>query len=111
MSQPESPKEENQPKDHPLDDKYIQLQKEQQELQHQEACLHAWNSLQGDIHQLHQLFVDFNKIVDVNFLIYSDSLFCGSIVILYHIFFLGPKGAGQYSRRKRRINKCKCNRR
>lgn len=64
MSQPESPKEENQPKNHPLDDKYVQLQKEQQELQHQEACLHTWNTLQGDIHQLHQLFVDFNQIVD-----------------------------------------------
>ncbi|XP_068966596.1 syntaxin-17 [Bombus flavifrons] len=64
MSQPESPKEEDQPKSHPLDDTYIQLQKEQQELQHQEACLHTWNTLQEDIHQLHQLFLDFNKIVD-----------------------------------------------
>lgn len=75
MSQPESPKEEDQPKSHPLDDTYIQLQKEQQELQHQEACLHTWNTLQEDIHQLHQLFLDFNKIVDVNFLVFSDLSF------------------------------------
>ncbi|XP_061929807.1 syntaxin-17 [Apis cerana] len=61
---PESSINEDQANSYPLDNTYIQLQKEQQDLQHQEACLHAWNTLQGDIHQLHQLFVDFNKIVD-----------------------------------------------
>ncbi|CAL7935499.1 unnamed protein product [Xylocopa violacea] len=64
MSRPESPNDEDQPKSHPLDNRYIQLQEEQQDLQRQEACLHAWNTLQGDIHQLHQLFTDFNKVVD-----------------------------------------------
>ena len=58
---PESSINEDQANSHPLDNTYIQLQKEQQDLQHQEACLHAWNTLQGD---------DFNKIVDVNYLIY-----------------------------------------
>lgn len=64
ISQPSSPKEEHQNTKHPLDDRYIQLQEEHEELQRQQICLDAWNSLQGDIHQLHQLFVDFNKIVD-----------------------------------------------
>ncbi|XP_003705674.1 syntaxin 17 [Megachile rotundata] len=63
-SPPDSPKSEDQPESHPLDSRYVQLQEEQQELERQQACMHAWNSLQGDIHQLHQLFVDFNKIVD-----------------------------------------------
>lgn len=64
LSQPSSPKEEDQSIQHPLDDRYVQLQEEQEEIQRQQTCLHAWNSLQVDIHQLHQLFIDFNKIVD-----------------------------------------------
>ncbi|XP_033210971.1 syntaxin-17 isoform X2 [Belonocnema kinseyi] len=44
-------------------DKYIQLQDEHEELERQKACLYAWNSLQNDLQQLHQLFIDFNKIV------------------------------------------------
>ncbi|KZC04907.1 PREDICTED: syntaxin-17 [Dufourea novaeangliae] len=64
MSPPQSPKNENQDKDHPLEDSYIQLQKDQQDLQHQQTCLHAWNNLQGDINQLHELFVDFNNVVN-----------------------------------------------
>ncbi|XP_029052267.1 syntaxin-17 [Osmia bicornis bicornis] len=64
ISPPDLPKSKDQAKEHPLDNRYVQLQEEQQELQRQQACLHAWNSLQGDIHHLHQLFVDFNKIVD-----------------------------------------------
>ncbi|CAK9802925.1 STX17 [Anthophora plagiata] len=61
---PISSKDEDQAESYPLDNRYMQLQEKQQELQHQETCLHAWNNLQGDMHQLHQLFVDFNKIVD-----------------------------------------------
>nr|XP_034173664.1 syntaxin-17 [Osmia lignaria] len=64
ISPPDLPKSKDQAKEHPLDNRYVQLQEEQQELQRQQACLHAWDSLQGDIHHLHQLFVDFNKIVD-----------------------------------------------
>ncbi|XP_078042229.1 syntaxin 17 [Augochlora pura] len=63
LSPPESPKNEDQEEDHPLNDRYVQLHEEQQELQHQEACLHTWNSLHEDINQLHELFTDFNKIV------------------------------------------------
>ncbi|XP_017892074.1 syntaxin-17 [Ceratina calcarata] len=58
------PVDEDDTEDHPLDEKQIQLHEEQQQLQRQQTCLHAWNSLQGDIHQLYQLFIDFNKIVD-----------------------------------------------
>ncbi|CAK9797895.1 STX17 [Anthophora quadrimaculata] len=61
---PISSKDEDQAESHPLDNRYVQLQEKQQELQHQETCLHVWSNLQEDIHQLHQLFVDFNKIVD-----------------------------------------------
>lgn len=95
---PESSINENQANSHPLDNTYIQLQKEQQDLQHQEACLHAWNTLQGDIHQLHQLFVDFNKIVDVNYLIYSYLLFFACI---YDFLFisLGSKRTSEFSRK------------
>ncbi|XP_017753473.1 PREDICTED: syntaxin-17 isoform X2 [Eufriesea mexicana] len=64
LSQPQSSKDEDQSKSDPLQNKYVQLQEKQRDLQHQEACLHAWNTLQGDIHQLHQLYVDFNKLVD-----------------------------------------------
>lgn len=53
-------KHENQ--EDPIDEQNVQLQAEQ-ELQRQQACLHAWNDLQGDMQHLHQLFVDFNQIV------------------------------------------------
>ncbi|XP_053971314.1 syntaxin-17 [Hylaeus anthracinus] len=64
ISRPQSPEDEDQPKSHPLDNRYMQVQEEQQELQRQQACLHAWNNLQEDIHQLQELFIEFNKIVD-----------------------------------------------
>ncbi|EZA60598.1 hypothetical protein DMN91_000947 [Ooceraea biroi] len=48
---------------HPLDDSYVQLQAEQEDLQRQQACLHVWNTLQGDMQQLHELFIEFNKVV------------------------------------------------
>lgn len=63
-SRPESPKHEDEAHGHPLNDRYVQLQEEQEDLQRQQACLHTWNNLQGDITHLHQLFADFNKIVD-----------------------------------------------
>ncbi|KAH0948427.1 hypothetical protein HN011_003627 [Eciton burchellii] len=47
---------------HELDDNHIQLQAEE-DLQHQQACLHAWNALQEDIQQLYNLFIEFNKVV------------------------------------------------
>ena len=59
-------KDENQAENDPLGDKYIQLQAEHEELEKQKACLHAWNSLQSDLQQLHQLFIDFNKVVHVS---------------------------------------------
>ncbi|XP_033340600.1 syntaxin 17 [Megalopta genalis] len=64
LSPPESPKGEDQEKDHRLNDRYVQLHEQQQELEHQQACLHTWNNLHEDINQLHDLFIDFNKIVD-----------------------------------------------
>lgn len=48
----------------PLDNRYIQLQEEYEQLQRQQACLHSWNTLQNEIQQLHELFVEFNKIVE-----------------------------------------------
>ncbi|KYN04366.1 PREDICTED: syntaxin-17 [Cyphomyrmex costatus] len=65
-SPPMSPtSKENQPDEiqHPLDDRNIQLQVEQENLQRQQTCLHVWNRLQGDIQQLHELFTEFNKVV------------------------------------------------
>lgn len=62
ISPPVSPMSENQEVQHPLDSS-IQLQAEQDDLQHEQACLHVWNSLQGDIQQLHELFVEFDKVV------------------------------------------------
>ncbi|XP_014483132.1 PREDICTED: syntaxin-17 [Dinoponera quadriceps] len=47
---------------HPLAN--VQLQVEQEDLQHQQDCLQVWNSLQGDIQQLHELFVEFDKVVN-----------------------------------------------
>lgn len=51
---------------HPLDNRSIQLQAEQENLQRQQTCLHVWNHLQGDIQQLHELFTEFNKVVHVS---------------------------------------------
>uniref|UniRef100_A0A0C9RJ84 STX17_1 protein n=1 Tax=Fopius arisanus TaxID=64838 RepID=A0A0C9RJ84_9HYME len=45
------------------DKAFLNLQTEIEDLRRQEACLHAWNSLQGELQQLHQLFVDFNKLI------------------------------------------------
>lgn len=44
----------------------VQLQAEQENLEHQQACLHAWNSVQEDMQQLHELFNEFNKLVTVS---------------------------------------------
>ncbi|KAG7187720.1 hypothetical protein KM043_016774 [Ampulex compressa] len=63
ISEPISPMTEDQSPKHPLDDRDIQLKQEQEEFQRQQTCLYAWNSLQDDIHQLHDLFIDFNKFV------------------------------------------------
>lgn len=64
LPRPESPKNENHKEEHPLEDRYVLLQEEQQGLQDEQACLHTWNNLQEDINQFHELFVNINKIVD-----------------------------------------------
>ncbi|XP_076649139.1 syntaxin 17 [Halictus rubicundus] len=64
LSRPQSPKSEDHEEEHPLNDRYVLLQEEQQDLQNEQACLHTWNNLQEDISQFHELFVDINKIVD-----------------------------------------------
>ncbi|XP_046469927.1 syntaxin-17 [Neodiprion pinetum] len=58
-----STKDEDEATNHPFQDGNIQLHAEEKELERQQACLHAWNSLQDDMIQLHQLFVDFNQLV------------------------------------------------
>lgn len=50
----------------PFDDSNVQLQTEQKDLQRQQTCLQVWNQLQGEIQQLHELFVEFNKVVHVS---------------------------------------------
>jgi hypothetical protein len=57
---------------HELNDNHIQLQAEE-DLQHQQACLHAWNALQEDIQQLYNLFIEFNKVVYVSTLFHLES--------------------------------------
>lgn len=54
---------------HPLDDSYVQLQAEEEDVQRQQACLQVWNSLQREIQQLHELFTEFNKVVHVNIIL------------------------------------------
>lgn len=68
LSPPSSPVTGNQ-LPHPLAN--IQLQAEQEDLQHQQDCLEDWNSLQDDIQQLHVLFVEFNKVVHVSMISYD----------------------------------------
>lgn len=63
---PRSPGSESQESQHPLEDNGIQLQAEQEDLQRQQTCLQVWNRLQGEIQQLHELFVEFNKVVHVS---------------------------------------------
>ena len=65
ISRPESPKDEDGSATDPLDHRQIELHAEEEDLERQQACLHAWNSLQNDLQQLHQLFVDFNQIIQV----------------------------------------------
>ncbi|XP_070167723.1 syntaxin-17 [Polyergus mexicanus] len=60
---PTSSKNENQETESSFNDNDIQLQIEQEDLQHQQTCLHAWNCLQEEIQQLHELFAEFNEIV------------------------------------------------
>ncbi|XP_015604453.1 syntaxin-17 [Cephus cinctus] len=62
-ARPASPKNEDQTTESPFQEGDLQLHAEQEELERQQACLHSWNILQNDMHQLHQLFIDFNKIV------------------------------------------------
>lgn len=74
LSPPASPVSENQEAQHPLEDSNVQSQAEQEDLEHQQACLHVWNSLQGDIQQLHELFVEFDKVVHVTISILYDMI-------------------------------------
>ncbi|XP_008553900.1 syntaxin-17 [Microplitis demolitor] len=60
---PSTPTEEDGEQSYPLDDRYVQLQTENDEIERQNACLHAWNSLQNDLQQLHQLFIHMNKLI------------------------------------------------
>ncbi|XP_014222932.1 syntaxin-17 [Trichogramma pretiosum] len=46
-----------------LDNQFLQIQAEQEDLDQQEACLRAWTSLQNDLQELQHLFLDFNKLV------------------------------------------------
>ncbi|XP_020278941.1 syntaxin-17 [Pseudomyrmex gracilis] len=59
---PPSFKSQHQEMQHPLDDN-IQLQAEKEDFLRQQACLEVWNSLQEEIQQLHELFIEFNKVV------------------------------------------------
>lgn len=63
---PISPKNENQKSNDLPEDNQVQLQAEQEDLQRQQTCLFIWNHLQGEIQQLHELFVEFNKVVYVS---------------------------------------------
>lgn len=63
LSGASSPKEEDEDTQYIFKDCNVKLQEEQENLERQQACLHTWNNLQDDMHQLHQLFIDFNKIV------------------------------------------------
>lgn len=64
-SSPASPTSEPEELQHPLDNSG-HVQAEQEDLQHQQTCLQVWNRLQGEIQQLHELFVEFNKVVHVS---------------------------------------------
>lgn len=87
LSGPSSPKEEDQDAQYVFRDHNIQLHKEHQDLERQQACLHTWTDLQDDIYQLHELFTDFNKIVHVSILslfkVTSDNELYKSIIILF----------------------------
>lgn len=65
-SPPMSPESESpESQQHPLENS-IQLQAEQEDLQRQQTCLQVWNRLQGEIQQLRELFIEFNKVVYVS---------------------------------------------
>lgn len=55
---------ENETEDGPLDQRQLQLDEEQEKLERQQACAHTWGSLQGEIHQLHELFAYFKTVID-----------------------------------------------
>lgn len=60
------PKNENQESNDLPEDNQVQLQAEQEALQRQQTCLFIWNHLQGEIQQLHELFIEFDKVVHVS---------------------------------------------
>ncbi|NP_001136347.1 syntaxin 17 [Nasonia vitripennis] len=49
--------------ENPLDNRFMQIQAEEEELERQQACLQAWTSLHNDLEELQKLFIDFNQIV------------------------------------------------
>lgn len=67
LAQKSSAKVENVLTENKDDKQYMQIQAVEEDVERQEACLHAWTTLQDDLHQLQQLFVDFNQIVYVSF--------------------------------------------
>ncbi|KAL0116899.1 hypothetical protein PUN28_010045 [Cardiocondyla obscurior] len=62
-SPPASPTSELEEPLHPLDNSSVQLQTAQEDIRRQQSCLQVWNRLQGEIQQLHELFIEFNKVV------------------------------------------------
>lgn len=54
--------------ENPLDNRFMQIQAEEEELERQQACLQAWTSLHNDLEELQQLFIDFNQVVHVSFI-------------------------------------------
>lgn len=68
LVKPSSASQQDDFEQNPLDDvanHQTQLYEDQDELERQQACLHAWNNLHQDLEQLHQLYVDFNQVVAV----------------------------------------------
>jgi len=62
-TQEASPKDEEEDCVELQEQRQVQLRVQEEDTERQQACLHAWNLLQQDLHQLHQLFVDFNRII------------------------------------------------
>ena len=49
-----------------FDDRFLQIQAQEKDLERLQICSNAWNALQSDLQELQQLYVDFNKIVHVS---------------------------------------------
>ncbi|XP_034937883.1 syntaxin-17 [Chelonus insularis] len=63
-SQINEPTDDDDSSNNDQDNQLLQVEKELEELERKKSCLNTWNLLQNDLHQLRQLFIDLNRLIN-----------------------------------------------